>query len=331
MSVPVLCVVSKESNMGKTTVMRALLEGLSQKGFRVGTIKRVHKMEIDHPGKDSWVFMEAGARSVAILGSDRSAMIRKTATPETPEEILKELGPIELVLVEGFKDSSYPKIEVVRKEQGIEPVTPLDQLFAVVSDVEIPGAPFPVFQFNSLESLVRRVIQEFLSPKPSRAQLSHLDPSGKARMVDVSEKPFTLREATAKGKITMAPSTLSLLLQGGMPKGDVLSVARIAAIQGVKETSRLIPLCHPLAVTHIDVSFQPMGNDSIDVTVRVKTQGPTGVEMEALTGVHIALLTIYDMCKAVDRSMVMGNIRLMEKRGGKSGPYLREEDKGGDF
>ncbi|MCX7788511.1 MAG: cyclic pyranopterin monophosphate synthase MoaC [Spirochaetes bacterium] len=162
-------------------------------------------------------------------------------------------------------------------------------------------------------------------PQSSEAGLTHLDTTGAARMVDVSDKPATLREAKAKGRITLLPSTLTLLLQGNMPKGDVFSVARIAAIQGVKETSRLIPLCHPLPVSSIAVDFLVVEPDSIEVTVRVKTYGPTGVEMEALTGVHIALLTIYDMCKAVDKSMVMGNIRLVEKLGGKSGSYIRKE------
>ena len=330
MAVPVLCVVSKESGMGKTTVMRALIEGLTLKGFRVGTIKRVHTMQVDQPGKDSWVFMEAGACSVAILGPDRSAVIRKTPFPEVPSEIIHELGSVDLVLVEGFKQSPYPKIEVLRVEKGIEPVSPLDQLFALVSDEEIPKSPVPLFRFGTLEALVVRIIQDFLSPRLSgrqpESQLTHLDSMGKACMVDVSGKPLTFREAMAKGRISMSPSTLSLLLQGGMPKGDVLSVARIAAIQGVKETSRLIPLCHPLPISHIEVSAQPVEENSIEVSVRVKTHGPSGVEMEALTGVHIALLTIYDMCKAVDKNMVMGNIRLMEKLGGKSGPFIRQEE-----
>ena len=330
MAIPVLCVVSKESGMGKTFLMRALIEGLIRRGFQVGTIKRVHTMQVDQPGKDSWVFMEAGAHSVAILGPDRSAVIRKTPSPEAPSEIIDELGPIDLVLIEGFKESPYPKIEIVRVEKGTEPVCPFDHLFAVVSDGEISGSRVPVFRFDALEALVGRIIEDFLSPAPTsrkpKSQLTHLDATGSARMVDVSGKPLTFREAMAKGRISMSSSTLSLLLQGGMPKGDVLSVARIAAIQGVKETSRLIPLCHPLPISHIDVSFQPVEGDSIEVSVRVKTQGPTGVEMEALTGVHIALLTIYDMCKAVDKNMVMGNIRLMEKRGGKSGPFIRQEE-----
>ncbi len=222
---------------------------------------------------------------------------------------------------------------MVRKEWGLEPICPADQIFALVSDEEIPQeflrpkGEVPVFSFNSLEALVSKIIQTYLTPTtPPEAHFTHLDASGNASMVDVSEKPSTLREATARGRITLAPSTLRLLLEGGIPKGDVLSVARIAAIQGVKETSRLIPLCHPLPISHIEVSFQPVEPDSLDVTVRVKTQAPTGVEMEALTGVQIALLTIYDMCKAVDRSMVMANIRLLEKRGGRSGHYRREEE-----
>ncbi|MFQ3621845.1 MAG: cyclic pyranopterin monophosphate synthase MoaC [Spirochaetales bacterium] len=140
-------------------------------------------------------------------------------------------------------------------------------------------------------------------------------------MVDVSAKPETLRTARAKGCIRMSPRTLSLAREGRLPKGDVSSVARIAAIQGVKETSRLIPLCHPLPITHVEVSLELQEPDTIEVCVGVKTKATTGVEMEALTGVQIALLTIYDMCKAVDKEMVLENIRLLEKTGGQRGDY----------
>lgn len=154
--------------------------------------------------------------------------------------------------------------------------------------------------------------------------LTHFDNHGGARMVDVSEKDHTIRTAEARGEITMAKETLSLVKAGKMGKGDVLGVARIAGIMGAKGTGSMIPLCHPLPLSGANVDFKIWDEaGKIEVISRVKTAGPTGVEMEALTAVNIALLTIYDMCKAVDKNMVLGNIRLIKKTGGKSGTYMR--------
>ncbi len=141
-------------------------------------------------------------------------------------------------------------------------------------------------------------------------------------MVNVGDKPSTHRIAIATGKITMLPETFSLIEAGTHKKGDVLGIARIAGIQASKKTSDLIPLCHPLALTHVSLEFAlNKGEGSITCQVRAETTGPTGVEMEALTAVQVALLTIYDMAKAVDRGMVMGDIHLLEKSGGKSGEW----------
>ena len=141
-------------------------------------------------------------------------------------------------------------------------------------------------------------------------------------MVNVGDKPNTHRIAIATGKITMLPETLSLIEAGGHKKGDVLGIARIAGILASKKTSDLIPLCHPLALSHVSLEFLlSKAESSIRCQVRAETTGPTGVEMEALTAVQVALLTIYDMCKAVDRGMVMGNVKLLEKSGGKSGEW----------
>ena len=152
--------------------------------------------------------------------------------------------------------------------------------------------------------------------------LTHFDAGGSAHMVDVGDKAVTHRIAVAAGRIRMLPATFALVRDGGAKKGDVLGVARIAAIQAAKKTSELIPLCHPLAITRIAVDFaldEPAS--AVRCTARVETRGQTGVEMEALTAVQIGLLTIYDMCKAVDRGMTMTGVRLLEKRGGKSGDY----------
>jgi cyclic pyranopterin monophosphate synthase len=157
-------------------------------------------------------------------------------------------------------------------------------------------------------------------------KLTHLDSDGAAKMVDVSPKQDSERIAIAAGEVTMQPETLRLIRDGAMKKGDVLTVARIAGIMAAKHTAELIPLCHPIALTHLDVNLtldEPNSRISIEVTAR--TVGKTGVEMEALTAVSAAALTIYDMAKAVDRGMVIANIRLLEKHGGKSGDYVASE------
>jgi cyclic pyranopterin phosphate synthase len=156
-----------------------------------------------------------------------------------------------------------------------------------------------------------------------KQKLTHLDARGQARMVDVAAKGETLRIARASGRISMLPATLNQILAGNAKKGDVLAVARIAAIQAAKRTSDLIPLCHPLALTRVEVDFTVDKKASaVCCTATAETMGRTGVEMEALTAVGAGLLTIYDMCKAVDRGMCLEHIRLMEKKGGKSGHWI---------
>ena len=157
--------------------------------------------------------------------------------------------------------------------------------------------------------------------------LTHFDAQGQAHMVDIAAKPATHRIAVASGRIDMLPATLALIEAGTAKKGDVLGIARIAGIQGAKRTSDLIPLCHPIALTRVAVEFSvvPAGTGQaahVECTATAETVGATGVEMEALTAVQVALLTIYDMCKAVDRGMVMGNVRVLEKHGGKSGRFV---------
>lgn len=156
---------------------------------------------------------------------------------------------------------------------------------------------------------------------PSSA-LTHFDTQGQAHMVDVASKPATHRIAVAQGRILMNPATLAIILEGTAKKGDVLGIARIAGIMAAKKTSDLIPLCHPLALTHVAMAFESdVASTSISCQATVETVGPTGVEMEALTAVQVALLTIYDMCKAVDRAMVITDVKLLEKHGGKSGSF----------
>jgi cyclic pyranopterin phosphate synthase len=154
--------------------------------------------------------------------------------------------------------------------------------------------------------------------------LTHLDAQGHAHMVDVTDKANTFREASAEARVRMRPETLQMIVQGEHPKGDVFAVARIAGIQAAKKTSDLIPLCHPLLLTGVKVELSTDGEDAVHISATCKLAGQTGVEMEALTAASVAALTIYDMCKAVDRGMVIEQVRLLEKLGGKSGHYKLE-------
>jgi cyclic pyranopterin phosphate synthase len=156
----------------------------------------------------------------------------------------------------------------------------------------------------------------------STGDLTHFDSSGRAKMVDVGDKDSTLRIATAAGRVVMSPDTVAVIREGRAAKGDVLAVAQVAAIMAAKKTHELVPMCHPLMVTGIDVSFG-INAESIDIEATVKTRGQTGVEMEALTAVSVAALTIYDMVKAIDRGMTIEDIRLERKQGGRSGEWRR--------
>jgi cyclic pyranopterin phosphate synthase len=157
------------------------------------------------------------------------------------------------------------------------------------------------------------------------SRLTHLDESGAASMVDVGEKPVTDRAATAVARVTMRPDTLRLIMAGQAKKGDVFGVARIAGIMAAKRTADLIPLCHPLPLTKIAVDLAPDGDDGVAITATVRTTGKTGVEMEALTAASVAALTIYDMCKAVDRGMRVDGLRVVEKSGGASGDFSNHD------
>ncbi len=161
--------------------------------------------------------------------------------------------------------------------------------------------------------------------EPAMGQISHFDSQGASRMVDVSEKDVTARAARASGRVRMAAETLVLIRDRTLAKGDVLEVARLAAIMAAKQTPSLIPLCHPLPLSAVNVSFEFPDSESVAIEAEVHVIARTGVEMEALTAVSVAALTIYDMCKSVDRSMVVENVRLEEKSGGRSGHYRRKE------
>ncbi|HEA47157.1 MAG TPA: cyclic pyranopterin monophosphate synthase MoaC [bacterium] len=156
-------------------------------------------------------------------------------------------------------------------------------------------------------------------------QLTHFDREGRAKMVDVSGKKVTKREAITSADVIMKPETLKMIKEGKMAKGDVLSVAKVAGIMAAKRTSGLIPMCHPLEISNIDITFDLKGKNRIKIISKVKCLGRTGVEMEALIAASISALTIYDMCKAVDRGMVISDVKLLKKTGGKSGTFVRRD------
>lgn len=152
-------------------------------------------------------------------------------------------------------------------------------------------------------------------------ELTHINDQGRARMVDVTDKAVTFREAEAEGRVRMARETVALIRSGGTPKGDVLAVAQVAGIMAAKRTHELVPMCHPLRLTGVDLSFT-LEEDAVHIRSRVKCRGETGVEMEALTAASVAALTVYDMCKAVQRDMEITDVRLLRKSGGKSGDFI---------
>jgi cyclic pyranopterin phosphate synthase len=324
---PLIAVVAARSGTGKTTVLQRLVAYLSGKGYRVATLKHVHQAHLDLPGKDSWKHKASGAVAVGLTTPEEYITISARDETQDPHELLRFLPEVDLVLAEGFRHSSLPKIEVVRAELGREVVTSATELAALITDVDGLNAPVPIFPLDQPEQLAEWIMHKFLHPEAVEdLKLTHLDPEGRARMVDVTAKAVTFREATAKGEVSMKPETLALIERGAIAKGDVLAVAQVAAVMAVKETPRLIPMCHPLNISGVTVNFQMIkAGPKIEITVRVKLSGQTGVEMEALTGVSVAALTIYDMCKAVDKTMEIGRIRLIEKSGGVSGHFIREE------
>ncbi len=323
-----LNIVATCSGAGKTTLIECLLPELSSLGLKVAALKgNIHHYELDLPGKDTWRYVRAGARVSGMATPEQYILIGRDSGSGGLDAAAALLRDLDLLLIEGDKQSPNPKIEVVRKELLRAPAIK-NNVVAVATDVPGLKAEVPVFSLQDYRGLARFIHARCLAAdsRPPGDKLSHLDRAGRPRLVDVSIKPQTFREAYARGEIVMAPATLARIREGSLDKGDVLGTAQIAAVMAVKETGRLIPMCHPLNIAAADVDFTL--NDSrnaVEIGVRVKLTGRTGVEMEALTGVSVAALTIYDMCKGIDKKMVIQNIRLMEKKGGRSGHFRREK------
>lgn len=306
-------------NSGKTTVTEALIKALSP-AYQVAAIKHdAHQATMDKTGTDSARFAQAGAHSV-ILQSDNGLFFHQTAdAPTSASAIASWLpDPTDILLIEGFKPDPFPKIAMLRANDSKADFHDYQQIQAFAS-----LAPHPEATLVGLPAIIDWVRANLLKGTDHMTdELTHFNDQNRAKMVDVTDKAVTHRVAIATGQITMQSETLERIHQGQIKKGDVLAVAQVAGIMAAKQTSSLIPMCHLIPLTGVDIHFEDNDHNTITVTAQVKTKHVTGVEIEALLAVQTTLLTIYDMCKAIDRGMLISNVHLVEKDGGKSGHFV---------
>jgi len=307
------------SGTGKTTLIERVVRVLKEKGLRVAVIKHDgHRFEIDHEGKDSWRFAKAGADVTIISSAEQTALVERR--PLSLEQVLAKVRDVDLILVEGYKNEDLPQIGICRKETGKGFTAPLERYRAVVTDLEDLETDCPKFGLDEIDALT-----EFIMSNMN--DFTHFNEQGRAKMVDVGEKAPTRRTATAAARVLVNERTFALIRSGGMKKGDVLTVAQIAGVMGAKRTPDLIPMCHPVQVDGIDLQLSlDEARCAVDIRATVSCDGRTGVEMEALTAVSTAALTVYDMCKAVQKDMVISDIRLVSKTGGIHGDFHREDE-----
>lgn len=312
------------SGTGKTTLIEKLIRCLKMKNIRSAVIKHDgHEFEIDHEGKDSWRFTKAGADITVINSSGQTACIEQREL--SFDSLLEMIHDVDVILVEGYKDKKIPRIGLARKAVGKGFTADISQFIAIVSDMEVQTV-LPHFGFENIEEIAEFIVTEII--KKDTGDFTHFDDEGRARMVDVGTKPISERTAVAAARVLVNKTTFELIRTGGMKKGDVLTVAQIAGIMGAKKTPDLIPMCHPVLIDGINLSLHmDEQRCSIEIKATVSCDGRTGVEMEALTAVSTAALTIYDMCKAVQKDIVITDIRLLSKSGGVHGDYKKEESK----
>lgn len=300
------------SGSGKTTLLEKLIPALKKRGLRVAVIKHHHgeAPEAETPGTDTWRFSRAGADAVVLASGDRSLAAA-----------VKEIPSVDLILVEGYKNEAISQIGLCRKDSGKPFTAELSRFAAVVTDMKLPGdIKIPCFIPEDAQGIVEFIMKNM-------DDFTHFNAEGRAQMVNVGAKDVTRRTAVAAGRVLVSPETLALIRSGGMKKGDVLTVAQIAGVMGAKKTPELIPMCHPTLIDGIDLSLSlDEERCSVEITATVSCAGRTGVEMEALTAVSAAALTVYDMCKAVQKDMVIADIRLLEKTGGVHGDFHREDN-----
>ncbi len=325
----IINIVSAKSNTGKTTIIENIIPFLKKKDLKIAVLKgNPHHYDLDTHGKDSWRFTKAGANISGITTSNEYLLFASELTENGVTAAIKRLPDVDLIIIEGDKNSNNPKFEVMRSDIYTKPMLK-NKTIALISDLNNLELNIPVIGIDHYEEIANFMYNLHLGNDTTNnhiGNLTHFDHKGRPHMVDVSAKEETMREAYACSEITMKPITLKNIQDGTIQKGDVLSIAQVAAISAVKETFRLIPLAHPLLITGVSVNFEINEQyNTVQAFVRVKSKGQTGVEMEALTGASIATLTIYDMCKAIDKNMVINNTRLIEKKGGRSGHFIHEQ------
>ena len=301
------------SGTGKTTLLEKIIRDLKDRGLRVAVVKHdVHGIAPCDDGKDSGRFRMAGADRVVLIGPEARA------PEESLWEALDALRAEDVILVEGFKHAPIPRVGLCRMAVGKPLPEPPESYIAVVSDAPIATA-VPRFGWDAHKELTDFLMEQ--------RDFSHFNSEGRARMVDVGDKGVTHREAVAAGRVLLDRATFDLVRSGGVKKGDVLTVAQVAGIMGAKRTPDIIPMCHPIALNGVDLSLAlDEARLSVEIIATVHVDGRTGVEMEALTAVSVAALTVYDMCKSVQRDIVISDIRLLKKSGGIHGEYERMDE-----
>ena len=330
--IPVLVFAGYSGN-GKTTLIAKVLQKLKERGLQVAVIKHDgHDFEIDHEGKDSWRFSKAGADISIVSSAARTAYVEQRG--RTLEDLLRMVHDVDLILVEGFKREPLTQIGICRKAAGTGFTAELSRYAAVVTDLSAEeirnfgGAAssaeqacpdLPHFGLDDIDEITEFIME-------NRNDFTHFNEQGRAKMENVGEKDVTVRTAVAGARVLVNQETFEKIRSGGMKKGDVLTVAQIAGVMGAKKTPDLIPMCHPVAINGIDLCLTlDESRLAVDIQATVSCEGKTGVEMEALTAVSTAALTVYDMCKAVQKDIVISDIRLIEKTGGVHGDFHREE------
>lgn len=301
------------SGTGKTTLLEKVIRRMKARGLRVAVVKHdVHGIAPCEDGKDSGRFRAAGADRVALIGPGRAPERRLW-------EVLDALRDADIVLVEGFKHAPIPRVGLCRLAAGKPLPEPPENYIAVVTDAAMT-ANVPQFGWDEDEELTVFIMEQ-------TKDFTHFNDEGRARMVDVGEKGITPRTAVAAGQVLLNRATFDLIRSGGVKKGDVLTVAQVAGIMGAKRTPDIIPMCHPIPLNGVDLSLTlDESRLSVEITATVRVDGRTGVEMEALTAVSVAALTVYDMCKAVQKDMVISDIRLLKKTGGVHGDFERKDE-----
>ena len=311
------------SGTGKTTLIEKLVKELKERGMRLAVIKHDgHDFEIDKEGKDSWRYTKAGSDVTIISSATKTAYMEQGRA--SLSRLIDMISGVDLILVEGYKNENLPKIGIARKATGKGFTAGEDSFIALVSDFETSSA-LPHFGLEDIKDIANFIVERMHMMETK--DFTHFNEEGRAKMVDVGEKNETRRTAVAAARVLVNRDTFKLIRSGGMKKGDVLTVAQIAGVMGAKRTPDLIPMCHPIIIDGINLALRlDEERLSVEIEATVSCDGRTGVEMEALTAVSTAALTVYDMCKAVQKDMVISDIRLMKKTGGVHGDFERKEN-----